>query len=90
MSEEDAIETLSHFSPLDCGMRESQAIEIILNLIEEKKKKKADELKKEYKGLKGILEEDRDDYNYYSGMIDGINNLLIEFMKELWSERSKK
>lgn len=52
--------------------------------------KKADELKKEYKGLKGILEEDRDDYNYYSGMIDGINNLLIEFMKELWSERSKK
>mgnify|MGYP003302988843 CR=1 FL=1 len=40
--------------------------------------KKADELKKEYKGLKGILEEDRDDYNYYSGMIDGINNLLIE------------
>lgn len=52
--------------------------------------KKADELKKEYKGLKGILEEDRDDYNYYSGMIDGINNLLIEFMKELWTERSKK
>ena len=52
--------------------------------------KKADELKKEYKGLKGILEEDRDDYNYYSGMIDGINNLLIEFMKELWSERGKK
>ena len=51
---------------------------------------KANELKKEYKGLKGILEEDRDDYNYYSGMIDGINNLLIEFMKELWSERSKK
>ena len=52
--------------------------------------KKADELKKEYKGLKGILEEDRDDYNYYSGMIDGINNLLIEFMKELWTDRSKK
>ena len=52
--------------------------------------KKADELKKEYKGLKGILEEDRDDYNYYSGMIDGINNLLIEFMKELWSDRAKK
>lgn len=51
---------------------------------------KANELKKEYKNLKGILEEDRDDYNYYSGMIDGINNLLIEFMKELWSERSKK
>ena len=51
---------------------------------------KANELKKEYKGLKGILEEDRDDYNYYSGMIDGINNLLIEFMKELWSERGKK
>ena len=51
---------------------------------------KANELKKEYKGLKGILEEDRDDYNYYSGMIDGINNLLIEFMKELWSDRSKK
>ena len=51
---------------------------------------KANELKKEYKGLKGILEEDRDDYNYYSGMIDGINNLLIEFMKELWLDRSKK
>ena len=51
---------------------------------------KANELKKEYKGLKGILEEDRDDYNYYSGMIDGINNLLIEFMKELWIDRSKK
>lgn len=51
---------------------------------------KANELKKEYKGLKGILEEDRDDYNYYSGMIDGINNLLIEFMKELWTDRSKK
>ena len=52
MSEEDAIETLSHFSPLDCGMRESQAIEIILNLIEELK-----DTTRAYDAMQGIMPE---------------------------------
>ena len=52
--------------------------------------KASDTLKTEYNMKKGYLEDDRDNYNYYSGMIDGINNLLLQFYHNLWETRSDR
>ena len=50
----------------------------------------ANDLKTQYNLKQGFLEDDRDDYFYYTGMIDGINNLLLQFYHDLWKKRSER
>lgn len=50
----------------------------------------SDTLKTEYNMKKGYLEDDRENYDYYSGMIDGINNLLLQFYHDLYEKRDSK
>lgn len=52
--------------------------------------KASDTLKTEYNMKKGYLENDRENYDYYSGMIEGINNLLLQFYHDLYDKRAQK
>lgn len=52
--------------------------------------KAADTLKVDYNSKKPYLEDDRDEYQYYSGKIDGVNDLLLQFYHNLYEKRGSK
>jgi hypothetical protein len=59
--EKKAIEVLNHFNPVDCGREDTQAIDVVLDLIE-KQSKEIEEYKKQLEYYKNAYENRVDEF----------------------------